>query len=93
MARWHIEGIRVPVDEGESGLAERVARLCGAAPGDVRDLRVVRRSIDARGRGTPRLIYAVEALLPLHMHLSGLEKAYRAKGLIKGRAAGRNGAS
>ncbi len=36
---------------------------------------------------------AVEALLPLHMHLSGLEKAYRAKGLIKGRAAERNGAS
>jgi uncharacterized protein (DUF58 family) len=36
---------------------------------------------------------AVEALLPLHMHLSGLEKAYRAKGLIKGRAAVGNGAS
>ncbi len=27
---------------------------------------------------------AVEALLPLHMHLSGLEKAYRAKGALKG---------
>jgi uncharacterized protein (DUF58 family) len=27
---------------------------------------------------------AVEALLSLHMHLSGLEKAYRAKGFIKG---------
>ena len=27
---------------------------------------------------------AVEALLPLHMHLSGLEKAYRAKGTIQG---------
>ncbi len=26
---------------------------------------------------------AVEALLPLHMHLSGLEKAYRAKGALK----------
>ncbi len=36
---------------------------------------------------------AVEALLPLHMHLSGLEKAYRAKGLIKGQPAGRNGLS
>lgn len=36
---------------------------------------------------------AVEALLPLHMHLSGLEKAYRAKGLISGQAAGRNGLS
>ncbi len=36
---------------------------------------------------------AVEALLPLHMHLSGLEKAYRAKGLIRGRAAERNGAA
>lgn len=27
---------------------------------------------------------AVEALLPLHMHLSGLEKAYRSKGMIRG---------
>ncbi len=36
---------------------------------------------------------AVEALLPLHMHLSGLEKAYRAKGLIKGQTAARNGTS
>jgi uncharacterized protein (DUF58 family) len=27
---------------------------------------------------------AVEALLALHMHLSGLEKAYRAKGMLKG---------
>jgi uncharacterized protein (DUF58 family) len=36
---------------------------------------------------------AVEALLPLHMHLSGLEKAYRAKGLIKGQTAERNGLS
>ena len=35
---------------------------------------------------------AVEALLPLHMHLSGLEKAYRAKGLIKGQGTGKNGA-
>jgi uncharacterized protein (DUF58 family) len=26
---------------------------------------------------------AVEALLPLHMHLSGLEKGYRAKGMLK----------
>jgi uncharacterized protein (DUF58 family) len=26
---------------------------------------------------------AVEALLPLHMHLAGLEKAYRAKGVLK----------
>ncbi|MGO9487153.1 MAG: DUF58 domain-containing protein [Rhodomicrobium sp.] len=31
---------------------------------------------------------AVEALLPLHMHLSGLEKAYRAKGTLKGQLAG-----
>jgi uncharacterized protein (DUF58 family) len=30
---------------------------------------------------------AVEALLPLHMHLSGLEKAYRAKGMLKDRPA------
>jgi uncharacterized protein (DUF58 family) len=36
---------------------------------------------------------AVEALLPLHMHLSGLEKAYRAKGLIKGQTAARTGLS
>ena len=28
---------------------------------------------------------SVEALLPLHMHLSGLEKAYRAKGMLKDR--------
>jgi uncharacterized protein (DUF58 family) len=34
---------------------------------------------------------AVEALLPLHMHLSGLEKAYRAKGTLKGQLA--NGGS
>jgi uncharacterized protein (DUF58 family) len=31
---------------------------------------------------------AVEALLPIHMHLSGLEKVYRAKGTLKGELAG-----
>lgn len=36
---------------------------------------------------------AVEALLPLHMHLSGLEKAYRAKGLIRGEQKSGNGLS
>ena len=36
---------------------------------------------------------AVEALLPLHMHLSGLEKAYRAKGTLKGELAGEGDAS
>ncbi len=33
---------------------------------------------------------AVEALLPLHMALSGLEKAYRAKGTVKAQIAGRS---
>jgi uncharacterized protein (DUF58 family) len=33
---------------------------------------------------------AVEALLTLHMHLSGLEKAYRSKGMLKGSLAGRS---
>jgi len=47
----------------------------------------------ARGLGwTPFLHHtnrpAVEALLPLHMHLSGLEKAYRAKGTLKGELGG-----
>jgi uncharacterized protein (DUF58 family) len=36
---------------------------------------------------------AVEALLPLHMHLSGLEKAYRSKGMIKGTLGERSGLS
>jgi uncharacterized protein (DUF58 family) len=36
---------------------------------------------------------AVEALMLLHMHLSGLEKAYRAKGLVKGPSSARNGVS
>jgi uncharacterized protein (DUF58 family) len=36
---------------------------------------------------------AVEALLPLHMHLSGLEKAYRAKGTLRGELGGEGGAS
>ncbi len=36
---------------------------------------------------------AVEALLPLHMHLSGLEKAYRAKGTLKGQLAGEKSSS
>ena len=35
---------------------------------------------------------AVEALLPLHMHLSGLEKADRAKGTLRGELAGEGGA-
>jgi uncharacterized protein (DUF58 family) len=36
---------------------------------------------------------AVEALLSLHMHLSGLEKAYRSKGMIKGSLGERSGVS
>ncbi len=52
----------------------------------------------ARGLGwTPFLHHtdrpAVEALLPLHMHLSGLEKAYRAKGALKAQAAARSALS
>jgi uncharacterized protein (DUF58 family) len=36
---------------------------------------------------------AVEALLSLHMHLSGLEKAYRSKGMIRGALGERSGSS
>jgi uncharacterized protein (DUF58 family) len=36
---------------------------------------------------------AVEALLPLHMQLSGLEKGYRAKGMLKNTMTPRNGLS
>lgn len=64
MSCWRIDGIRLPVGTGEEELTAAVASLFNLSPVDVASLHVLRRSVDARRRGRPCLIYAVAASLP-----------------------------
>jgi uncharacterized protein len=49
------------VDDAPRRLAERAAAALGVAPAKVRALRVVRRSLDARGRRAPHFVVTVDA--------------------------------
>jgi uncharacterized FAD-dependent dehydrogenase len=55
-----IGDIALPLDHPESALRARVASILRVAPEDLRECRVVRRSVDARKRNAVALIYTVD---------------------------------
>jgi uncharacterized FAD-dependent dehydrogenase len=58
--RYRISNIPLWLDEDEALLVRRAAERLGLSQGGLRDLRVVRRSLDARKKGHPRWLVNVE---------------------------------
>jgi uncharacterized FAD-dependent dehydrogenase len=59
-----INGLSLSTGEGEELLHSRAASLLGVSPEAVTDLRVIRRSVDARRARPPRFVYLVSIRLP-----------------------------
>lgn len=81
MSLW-LRDLRLDSDEDESCLLDRAARLIGRPASELRDFRVIRRSLDARRKGRPRLVFTVEfvlneeqRLLERHPPIAGLSRA------------------
>jgi uncharacterized FAD-dependent dehydrogenase len=62
--RVRVNNIPVWLDEGEHVAAERAAEKLGLRASELASARVVRSVLDARKKGSPRWIYAVEVTLP-----------------------------
>ncbi|MSR32473.1 MAG: FAD-dependent oxidoreductase [Gemmataceae bacterium] len=58
-----VSNIRLPVEQPESSLVERLARILGTLPGDIHSWRILRKSLDAREKHGLCFVYAVEACL------------------------------
>lgn len=59
-----VSDLRLDVAEPEAALAGHVARALGLAPDDVRQWRILRKSLDARDKAALQFVYAVEVRLP-----------------------------
>ena len=59
-----INGLSLSIGEGEELLHSRAASLLGVPQEAVTDLRVIRRSVDARRARPPRFVYLVSVRLP-----------------------------
>lgn len=58
-----VSDIALPLDHPEPALRARVASVLRVAPEDLRECRLVRRSVDARKRNAIALIYTVDVVL------------------------------
>jgi uncharacterized protein len=70
-----INGMVLSLGEGEEILSARAASLLGVPREAVLDLRVIRRSIDARRTRPPRFVYLVSVRLPGGLPISLCENA------------------
>jgi uncharacterized FAD-dependent dehydrogenase len=59
-----VSNLRLPLDEPEAALPERLARALGLAPPAVRQWRILRKSLDARDKSALQFVYTVEVTLP-----------------------------
>lgn len=59
-----INGLTLCLDEKEERLPSRVAVILGLPEGAVGEIRIIRRSIDARRARPPRLVYMLSVCLP-----------------------------
>ena len=68
-----VSDIALPLDHPDPALRARVASVLRVAPEDLRECRVVRRSVDARKRNAIALIYTVDVSLDDEpgMHIGG----------------------
>jgi uncharacterized FAD-dependent dehydrogenase len=59
-----ISGVSLSIDELESALPDVAARLMGLRPADITRWRILRKSLDARDKGSLRFVYTLEVTLP-----------------------------
>ena len=60
-----VSNLRLPIDEPESGLPGRLARVLGLRPDEVTAWRILRKSLDARDWNALHHVYTAEVRLPL----------------------------
>jgi uncharacterized FAD-dependent dehydrogenase len=61
--RYRVSNIPIWVDEDDRAIRRKIAGRLGVLPDDLRDLVIVRRSLDARKKGHPRWLLNVEVEL------------------------------
>jgi len=59
-----VSNLRLGVDEPESLLPARLARLLGLPPEAIQQWRILRKTLDARDRSALQFVYAAEVTLP-----------------------------
>ncbi len=59
-----VSNLHLKLDEPESVLPERLARLLGLAPAEVLRWRILRKSLDARDKGDLQFVYTAEVDVP-----------------------------
>jgi uncharacterized FAD-dependent dehydrogenase len=59
-----VSNVRLRVDEPEAHLGERLARILGLAPSEVRRWRILRKALDARNKDALQFVYTAEVSLP-----------------------------
>jgi uncharacterized FAD-dependent dehydrogenase len=59
-----VSNVRLHVDEPEAHLGERLARILGLAPSEVRRWRILRKALDARNKDALQFVYTAEVSLP-----------------------------
>ncbi len=61
---WRVSNLKMGLDEPEAALADRVAQALGVAPRDVRQLRILRKSLDTRDKRDIHFVYSAAVDLP-----------------------------
>ena len=59
-----VSNLRIPINEPESELAHRLAKVLRIAPAGMRSWRILRKSLDLRDKRTVRFVYSAEVDLP-----------------------------
>src|SRR5690348_14915976 len=74
-----VSDLRLSVEEPEAALAGPLARALGVRPDEVRQWRILRKSLDARDKAALQYVYAAEVRLP-EGEPAVVERARRAHG-------------
>jgi len=64
MMHIKLNGLKLGLDEPETGLTVKIAELLGATTAAIREVTIVRKSLDARRERPPFHVYIVECLVP-----------------------------
>ena len=59
-----VSGVSLPLEEPEAALPEHLGQILGLGSEVPRQWRILRKSLDARDKGSPRFVYTVEVTLP-----------------------------
>jgi uncharacterized FAD-dependent dehydrogenase len=59
-----VSNLRLPLDEPETALPGHLARVLGLAPAEVRQWRILRKSLDARDKSALQFVYSAEVSMP-----------------------------